>query len=208
MGLFDIFKKKQKAPEIEEEPIEELEFSELNSWIKKHSKKLKSEEEKSIELIQKIIDQYVKELKSRIATLNEVNVDDKSAQDNYKTIVKSGREKYVELLEEAVIQTLKKYDIHAGRLKSASGVWLDPEVPGKARKICAIGVRASRGVTMHGFAFNVNTDLSFYQLINPCGFTDKGVTSMQNELAKPVNINDVKNILRDELIGLFRMHAR
>ena len=72
----------------------------------------------------------------------------------------------------------------ASRLEGGTGVWLDPEIIGKARKICAIGVKASRYVTMHGFAFNVNTDLSYFNNINPCGFTDKGVTSMEKELGR------------------------
>ena len=109
---------------------------------------------------------------------------------------------YVSLLEEAVILILRDFDIHAGRLATASGVWLDPDKPGRTRKICAIGVRASRGVTMHGFAFNVNTDLSFYQLINPCGFTDKGVTSMKAELDEELDIEVVKDRLRGILLKL------
>jgi len=113
-----------------------------------------------------------------------------------------GIRSYIECLEEAVILTLKEYDISATRLKSASGVWLDPDTPGRCRKICAIGVRASRGVTMHGLAFNVNTDLSFYQYINPCGFTDKGVTSMEAELGAKVGIEEVKVVLKNKLIGL------
>jgi hypothetical protein len=100
MGIFNIFKKKQKTPEEIEEPIEELGFSELNPWIKKNSKRLKNEEEKSITIIKQTIDQYVNELKSRISILQEVDVDAKSAQENYKTIVKSGREKYIELLKQ------------------------------------------------------------------------------------------------------------
>ena len=114
-----------------------------------------------------------------------------------------GIRNYIECLEEAVILTLKEYDISATRLKSASGVWLDPDIPGRCRKICAIGVRASRGVTMHGLAFNVNTDLSFYQYINPCGFTDKGVTSMDAELGAKVDIEEVKDTIREKLTTLF-----
>lgn len=111
---------------------------------------------------------------------------------------------YIECLEEAVILTLKDFSIPAARFKSASGVWLDPGIPGKARKICAIGVRASRGVTMHGFAFNVNTDLSFYQYINPCGFTDYGVTSMEKEHGQRVDMEVVKEVLREKLMGLLQ----
>jgi lipoyl(octanoyl) transferase len=99
--------------------------------------------------------------------------------------------KYIFLLEEAIIQTLSDYKIESSRMDGATGVWLD--VGGKnPRKICAMGVRASRGVTMHGFAFNVNTDLSYFSHINPCGFTDKGVTSLSKELGKNVDISDVK----------------
>lgn len=115
---------------------------------------------------------------------------------------KIGVKKYVWLLEEAVIQTLKDYQIEAGRLEGATGVWLDVDQVGKTRKINAIGVRISRGITMHGFAFNINTDLSYFQLINPCGFVDKGVTSMQNELGKTIDMQKVKNILLKKLINL------
>ncbi|MDZ7742952.1 MAG: lipoyl(octanoyl) transferase LipB [Bacteroidota bacterium] len=104
-----------------------------------------------------------------------------------------GVKEYIHMLEESIILTLQEYKISASRLEGATGVWLDPENPLKARKICAIGVRASRFVTMHGFAFNVNTDLDFYQLINPCGFTDKGVTSMQKELQSK------QNFVRDQI---------
>lgn len=115
---------------------------------------------------------------------------------------KIGVKKYVWLLEEAVIQTLKDYQIEAGRLEGATGVWLDVDQVGKTRKINAIGVRISRGITMHGFAFNINTDLSYFQHINPCGFVDKGVTSLQNELGKPIDMREVKNILLKKLINL------
>jgi len=98
---------------------------------------------------------------------------------------------YVHLLEEAIINTLSDYQIVATRMQGATGVWLD--VGGKnSRKICAIGVRASRYVTMHGFALNVNTDLSYFSHINPCGFTDKGVTSLSKELQKNIEIEVVK----------------
>ena len=93
-----------------------------------------------------------------------------------------GLAQYIENIEEVIIRVLKEYDIIGKRLDKASGVWLDVDNPGKTRKICAIGIRSSRFVTMHGFAFNINTDLSYFNNINPCGFTDKGVTSMQKEL--------------------------
>ncbi|MDY0086359.1 MAG: lipoyl(octanoyl) transferase LipB, partial [Bacteroidales bacterium] len=114
-----------------------------------------------------------------------------------------GVREYIFRLEEAVILTLAKFDISASRLEGATGVWLDPEVKGKSRKICAIGVRASRGVTMHGFAFNVNTDLRFYDYINPCGFTDRGVTSMEKELGTAQDIEKVKASLKIVLAQVF-----
>ena len=103
-----------------------------------------------------------------------------------------GLRQYIFNLEEVVIKLLATYDIKAGRMKSAAGVWLDFEDDAKARKICAIGVRSSRFVTMHGFALNVNTDLSYFSLINPCGFVDKGVTSMEVELGRKVDMDEVK----------------
>jgi lipoyl(octanoyl) transferase len=112
---------------------------------------------------------------------------------------------YIEKLEEAIMLSLKHYGIEGHRLEGATGVWLDPTVPGKTRKICAIGVRVSRGVSMHGFAFNVNTDLSYFSLINPCGFTDKKVTSLQQELGKEMDINEVKNVLKEKIGEVFGM---
>lgn len=109
---------------------------------------------------------------------------------------------YIHKLEESIIRFLKTYPIKATRLDGAAGVWLDADSP-NARKICAIGVRASRMVTMHGFAFNINTDLSYYQLINPCGFTDKGVTSLQKELGRPLDMQEVKTGLLDVLKEVF-----
>lgn len=111
--------------------------------------------------------------------------------------------RYLRTLEEAIIGTLEAYGIKAGRIDGLTGVWLDWTEPAKARKICAFGIRASRWVTMHGFAFNVNTDLSYFQNIVPCGITDKGVTSMAHELGGPVDIEGVKNRLRLELADLF-----
>lgn len=114
-----------------------------------------------------------------------------------------GIRKYIELLEEAVILLLAEHGIEAGRLQGASGVWLDAGTPLRARKICAIGVRSSRFVTMHGFAFNINTKLEYFNYINPCGITDKGVTSLQKELGFEQDIEAVKIRLRDILTGLF-----
>lgn len=115
-----------------------------------------------------------------------------------------GVKKYIFNLEEAVITTLEKYGITSGRLEGATGVWLDTNNAG-ARKICAIGVRASRFITMHGFAFNVNTGLDYYQYINPCGFTDKGVTSMELELDEKQDFEEVKNVLKEELFRIFKL---
>jgi lipoyl(octanoyl) transferase len=103
-----------------------------------------------------------------------------------------GVKEYVRRLEEVVIGAIADYGIEGTRLERATGVWLDVGTP-SARKICAIGVRCSQFVTMHGFALNVNTDLNYFNYINPCGFVDKGVTSMEKELKKRINIDEVKN---------------
>ena len=102
-----------------------------------------------------------------------------------------GLREYIEALEEAVIRTVAEYGIAAGRIAGASGVWIDP---GKARprKICAIGVRSSRYITMHGFALNVTTDLQWFSRINPCGFTDRGVTSIAAETGLQPPMQEVK----------------
>jgi lipoyl(octanoyl) transferase len=107
--------------------------------------------------------------------------------------------KYIYYLEEAIINLLKEYNIEGNRYEGGTGVWLDIDKPAGARKICAIGVRASKFVTMHGFAFNVNTDLNYFNHINPCGFTDKGVTSMQKELGKELNMEEVKHKLKSHI---------
>ncbi len=114
--------------------------------------------------------------------------------------------KYLRFLEEAVILTLKDYGIEAGRIPGLTGVWLDPEHKVKARKICALGVRCSRWVTMHGFAFNVNTDLNYFNYIIPCGITDKQVTSMEKELERKVDIEEVKLKLKENIGLLFQMN--
>ena len=110
---------------------------------------------------------------------------------------------YINLLEEAVIMTLAESGIQSGRLEGATGVWLDTNIEGKIRKICAIGVRASRFVTMHGFAFNVNTNLDYFNYINPCGFTDKGVTSLEKETGRKQDIASVKETVRKNLQKVF-----
>lgn len=108
---------------------------------------------------------------------------------------------YIWTIEEMVIRTMKHYDILCQRMQGATGVWIDTE--GKnARKICAIGVRASRYITMHGFALNVNTDLKYFQYINPCGFVDKGVTSMEKEIGEKVDVEKVKRLLYDNFVDL------
>jgi lipoyl(octanoyl) transferase len=111
---------------------------------------------------------------------------------------------YLRTLEEAVIQTLNVYGIEAGRYPGYTGVWLDPD-NANARKICAMGVRCSRWVTMHGFAFNVNTDLNYFKNIVPCGIDDKDVTSMERELGHPVDLEAVKTVLKGKIAGLFDM---
>jgi lipoyl(octanoyl) transferase len=111
---------------------------------------------------------------------------------------------YLRTLEEAVILTLKDYGIISGRYPGYTGVWIEPDLP-SARKICAMGVRCSRWVTMHGFAFNVNTDLTYFKNIVPCGIDDKDVTSMQRELGKELNINEVKKNLMRHIAVLFSM---
>jgi lipoyl(octanoyl) transferase len=116
-----------------------------------------------------------------------------------------GIKAYIWKLEESVILVLKEFGISAGRLSGATGVWIDPEISSKARKICAIGVKAGRHITMHGFAFNVNTDLSYYQFINPCGFVDKGVTSMEKELGIVQDIVEVRLLLKKILETTLRV---
>ena len=100
--------------------------------------------------------------------------------------------KYLRYLEEVIILTLAAYSIKAGRIKGLTGVWLDAEMPQKARKICAFGVRTSRWVTMHGFAFNVNADLNYFNKIVPCGIPDKAVTSLDKELDEKVDMEKMK----------------
>lgn len=114
-----------------------------------------------------------------------------------------GLREYITRLEEAVIRLLDYYDIEGGHYAEGTGVWIDTALPSKTRKICAIGVRSSRYVTMHGFALNVNTDLSYFGRINPCGFTDRGVTSMKKELGKNLDIDEVKQKLFKHIEEVF-----
>jgi len=111
---------------------------------------------------------------------------------------------YLRTLEEAVILTLKDYGIEAGRYPGYTGVWLDADNE-KARKICAMGVRCSRWVTMHGFAFNVNVDLDYFKNIVPCGIDDKAVTSLQHELGRKLDMEEVKTKLKNHIASLFKM---
>jgi lipoyl(octanoyl) transferase len=114
--------------------------------------------------------------------------------------------KYLRFLEEAIILTLKDYGINAGRIPGCTGVWLDENEPKRARKICAFGVRCSRWVTMHGFAFNVNTNLEYFNNIIPCGIRDKSVTSLEKELGRKVDIDEVKKKLKGYLCEIFSMN--
>ena len=111
--------------------------------------------------------------------------------------------KYLRFLEEMVIRTLAEYGIATERSKGETGVWLDVGNPLKARKICAMGVRASRWVTMHGFALNVNTDLSYFGNIIPCGISDKAVTSLDKELGHKVDEEELKQKLKKHFSDLF-----
>ncbi len=106
---------------------------------------------------------------------------------------------YMRRLEESVIRTLGEYNVSAGRIPGLTGVWIDTDRPERARKICALGVKTSRWVTMHGFAFNVNTDLRYFDYIVPCGITDKAVTSLQKELGRKVDMPEVETILKEKL---------
>lgn len=117
-----------------------------------------------------------------------------------------GLKEYVHLLEEAVIRVCASYNFSAGRLAGATGVWLDGNTS-HARKICAIGVRSSHFVTMHGLAFNVNTDLRYFSYINPCGFVDKGVTSLKKEAGHEIDFDEVKRRLLKEIQGLLEFSS-
>jgi lipoyl(octanoyl) transferase len=110
---------------------------------------------------------------------------------------------YMRMLEEAVIRTLAEFGIIGERLPGETGVWLEPAHKDKARKICALGVRTSRWITMHGLALNVNTDLKYFDYIVPCGITDKGVTSMTKELNQEVNMTLVKEKLLGHMQQIF-----
>ncbi|MBM3425866.1 MAG: lipoyl(octanoyl) transferase LipB [Bacteroidetes bacterium] len=114
--------------------------------------------------------------------------------------------RYLRYLEEAIILTLAEYGIAAGRIEGLTGVWLDHDTLKNPRKICALGVKSSRWVTMHGFAFNVNVDLSYFGHIVPCGIDDKAVTSLHLELGRQVDLQEVKEKVKKHLVALFEMN--
>ncbi|WP_294072849.1 lipoyl(octanoyl) transferase LipB [Proteiniphilum sp. UBA1028] len=116
-----------------------------------------------------------------------------------------GIKRYISMLEDVVIETLRPFGILGKKDAKAMGVWIHPVQSAKARKICAIGVRASRFVTMHGLALNVNSDLAYFDHINPCGFTDRGVTSMQKELGREVDFKAVSDEMKNAFTAVFGM---
>ena len=111
--------------------------------------------------------------------------------------------KYLRLLEETIILTLKEYGLESGRIKGETGVWIDADNNLKARKICAMGVRCSRWVTMHGWGFNVNSDLNYFNNIIPCGIKDKEVTSLYKELGRQIDMIEIKEKLKCNFLKLF-----
>lgn len=110
---------------------------------------------------------------------------------------------YIYHIEEAIIKVIAEYGMIGGRLEGAIGVWLEATDQLPQRKICAIGVKVSRHVSMHGFAMNINTNLDYFNYINPCGFVDKSVTSLQKELGREMNFEEVKARVKDKLQGVF-----
>ena len=120
--------------------------------------------------------------------------------------MKISLKEYIFRLEETIIKTLNEYNLPGERMEGGTGVWIEPDIKERARKVCAIGVKASRYVTMHGFAFNVNTDLEYFNYIHPCGFTDKGVTSLEKELGSQQDIDKVKIVVREKLREVFDLN--
>jgi lipoyl(octanoyl) transferase len=116
--------------------------------------------------------------------------------------------KYLRNLEEVIILTMAEYGIKGDRSSGETGVWIEPGLPGKERKICAIGVRCSRWITMHGFAFNVNTDLSYFNHIIPCGIVNKQVTSLEKELGSKVDMEEVKQRVKRNFEKVFNAELR
>jgi lipoyl(octanoyl) transferase len=113
--------------------------------------------------------------------------------------------RYLRDLEEVIILTLAEYGIESGRSKGETGVWIDADIKGKERKICAMGVRCSRWITMHGFAFNVNTDLDYFNYIIPCGIQNKKVTSLKKELGREVDMDEVKEKIKRNFEKVFNV---
>ena len=111
--------------------------------------------------------------------------------------------KYLRNLEEVIILTMAEYGLNGKRSTGETGVWLEPGIKGRERKICAIGVRCSRWITMHGFAFNVNTDLSYFDYIVPCGIRDKQVTSLEKELGRKISMEEVKEKVKSNFEKVF-----
>lgn len=113
--------------------------------------------------------------------------------------------KYLRNLEEVIILTLAEYGIKGERSKGETGVWIEPGINGKERKICALGVRCSRWITMHGFAFNVNNDLSYFNYIIPCGIENKKVTSLEKELGRKVDFEEAKEKVKNNFAAVFNV---
>lgn len=113
--------------------------------------------------------------------------------------------RYLRELEEVIIKTIAEYELHGERSKGETGVWIEPGVIGKERKICAMGIRCSRWITMHGFALNVNTDLSYFENIIPCGIVNKQVTSLEKELNRKVDLQEVKGKLKNNFAEIFNV---
>lgn len=113
--------------------------------------------------------------------------------------------KYLRNLEEVIIATMAEYGLKGERSPGETGVWMDASIPGKERKICAMGIRCSRWITMHGFAFNVNTDLSYFDYIIPCGIQNKQVTSLQKELGQTLDMNEVKEKVKKNFERVFNV---
>lgn len=119
-----------------------------------------------------------------------------------------GVKSYISMLEDVVVSVLEDYNIIGMKDKNAMGVWIDADNPAKARKICSIGVKASRYVTMHGLALNVNTDLSYFSYINPCGFTDRPVTSINKEIGRDIDMQEVSAKMKDKFEEIFEFRFR
>ncbi len=116
---------------------------------------------------------------------------------------KIGVREYIEKMEDAIIATIAEFGLEGGRKEGATGVWLQSDHKVRARKICAIGVRVSRYVTMHGFALNVNTDMRYFNYINPCGFNSSNVTSIQQELGKEISMNEIKQLVKEKFNTIY-----